>query len=48
MQYGEIAQQGTHSERVTKGGIYADLWERQSGGFITSPVHGARLEGAAG
>ena len=32
---GEIREQGTHGELVQSGGIYADLWARQSGGFIS-------------
>ncbi|RFP87848.1 ABC transporter ATP-binding protein [Rhodobacteraceae bacterium 63075] len=31
---GRIAEQGSHAELLAKGGIYADLWKRQSGGFI--------------
>jgi len=31
---GKIIQQGTHEELVSKGGLYAELWARQSGGFI--------------
>ncbi len=31
---GRIAEQGGHAELLAKGGIYADLWKRQSGGFI--------------
>ncbi len=31
---GKIVEAGTHSELVAHGGIYADLWQRQSGGFI--------------
>ena len=31
---GRIHETGTHAELVAKGGIYADLWSRQSGGFI--------------
>lgn len=31
---GRIAEQGTHSELVRQGGIYAQLWAHQSGGFI--------------
>ena len=35
---GEIREQGTHAELVDSGGIYADLWARQSGGFISDDV----------
>lgn len=31
---GKILEQGTHEELVRNGSLYADLWERQSGGFI--------------
>ncbi len=31
---GRIAEQGSHSELIQKKGIYADLWNHQSGGFI--------------
>ncbi|AMM83332.1 ABC transporter ATP-binding protein [Martelella sp. AD-3] len=31
---GEIIETGTHQELVEAGGIYADLWKRQSGGFL--------------
>ncbi|SSC71320.1 unnamed protein product [Ciceribacter sp. T2.26MG-112.2] len=31
---GRIIETGTHSDLVSKGGIYADLWNRQSGGFL--------------
>ncbi len=31
---GKIVQQGTHSELSQAKGLYADLWKRQSGGFI--------------
>ena len=33
---GRIAEQGTHSELLERGGIYADLWSRQSGGFLAT------------
>lgn len=39
---GRIEEQGTHSELLERGGIYADLWSRQSGGFLgTAGVRGA-------
>jgi ATP-binding cassette subfamily B multidrug efflux pump len=31
---GRIAEQGTHQELIAKGGIYAQLWAHQTGGFI--------------
>lgn len=31
---GNIVEQGTHSELITSGGIYAQLWAHQTGGFI--------------
>lgn len=31
---GRIVEQGTHAELLTVGGRYADLWSRQSGGFL--------------
>ncbi|MEM1318328.1 MAG: ABC transporter ATP-binding protein [Pseudomonadota bacterium] len=31
---GEIIETGTHEELLKKGGLYADLWARQSGGFL--------------
>ena len=46
MDQGEIVEQGTHAQLVASGGLYAQLWARQSGGFIdadddapTEPVH---------
>ena len=31
---GHIAEQGTHDELVAKNGIYAQLWQRQTGGLL--------------
>ena len=31
---GRIVEEGTHDALIAKGGLYADLWARQSGGFI--------------
>ena len=34
MDGGRIVEQGTHAELIRHGGLYARLWERQSGGFL--------------
>ncbi len=34
MDRGRIVETGSHEELVAKGGLYAKLWERQSGGFL--------------
>ncbi|UTF60477.1 ABC transporter ATP-binding protein [Gilvimarinus sp. DA14] len=31
---GRIVEQGSHSELIAKGGLYAQLWAHQSGGFL--------------
>ena len=31
---GKIAEQGSHKELLRKNGVYAKLWNHQSGGFI--------------
>jgi ATP-binding cassette, subfamily B, multidrug efflux pump len=36
MDHGSIVQSGTHTELLERGGLYADLWSHQSGGFIES------------
>ena len=32
---GHIAEQGTHAELLAQNGLYAKLWSRQSGGFLS-------------
>ncbi len=36
MDAGRIVEQGTHSQLVASGGLYSELWARQSGGFLLS------------
>ncbi|MDD9175844.1 ABC transporter ATP-binding protein [Aliivibrio finisterrensis] len=35
MDQGRVVEQGTHQELVALGGIYAQLWNHQTGGFIS-------------
>lgn len=35
---GRIVEQGPHEALIKKGGLYADLWARQSGGFIGTEI----------
>jgi ATP-binding cassette subfamily B multidrug efflux pump len=34
MDKGHIVEEGSHKELLAKGGLYAALWQRQSGGFL--------------
>ena len=38
MDKGEIIEQGTHDELIASNGLYAQLWSRQSGGFLAEEV----------
>lgn len=42
---GRIVEEGTHAQLVARGGVYAGLWARQSGGFL--PARSAPFEDAA-
>ena len=34
MDRGRVIEEGTHDALIAKGGLYAQLWQRQSGGFL--------------
>jgi ATP-binding cassette subfamily B protein len=34
MDEGRVVEEGPHAALLARGGVYADLWERQSGGFL--------------
>jgi ATP-binding cassette subfamily B multidrug efflux pump len=34
MDQGRILEMGSHAELLANGGLYAELWARQSGGFL--------------
>ena len=38
MDEGRVAETGTHAELIARGGLYAELWARQSGGFLAREV----------
>ena len=31
---GRIVEQGSHDELIAQGGLYAQLWSRQTGGYL--------------
>ena len=36
MDKGKVVETGTHAELITHGGLYARLWQRQTGGFVAA------------
>jgi ATP-binding cassette subfamily B multidrug efflux pump len=36
MDQGRIVEEGSHRTLLHKGGLYASLWQRQSGGFLAA------------
>ncbi len=45
MDRGRIVEEGSHDALIKTGGVYAQLWERQSGGFL-APLDGTEPEAA--
>jgi ATP-binding cassette subfamily B multidrug efflux pump len=43
MDQGRIVEQGDHQSLLRQGGIYAQLWQRQSGGFLGMDITPERL-----
>jgi ATP-binding cassette subfamily B multidrug efflux pump len=41
LDHGRIVEEGDHASLIQKGGVYADLWARQSGGFLAEAVAAA-------
>ena len=41
LEAGKIVEEGTHAQLLATGGHYAQLWERQSGGFLDLDVQAA-------
>ncbi|MGU3362830.1 ABC transporter ATP-binding protein [Methylobacterium sp. M6A4_1b] len=44
---GRVIEEGTHAELIAGGGLYARLWERQSGGFLADGLATRPYEAAA-
>ena len=43
---GRIVEEGTHADLIARGGLYASLWARQSGGFLLDTAAGEESEAA--
>ena len=48
MDHGLIVEQGSHHELLGTGGLYAQLWARQSGGFLGMEAENGPARGAGG
>jgi len=40
MDKGRVIEEGTHDDLIANGGLYAQLWQRQSGGFLLEDEQG--------
>jgi len=40
MEHGRIVETGTHAELIARDGLYARLWQRQTGGFVAAELDG--------
>ena len=43
MDQGRIVEEGSHAGLIARGGLYASLWKRQSGGFLAGEASAADL-----
>jgi ATP-binding cassette subfamily B multidrug efflux pump len=48
MEAGRIVEQGSHADLLARGGAYARMWNRQSGGFLDDPREAGRIGYPAG
>jgi ATP-binding cassette subfamily B multidrug efflux pump len=46
MDKGRIVEEGDHRSLLARGGVYARLWERQSGGFLGDDSDGVAYPAA--
>ncbi|MEQ1949938.1 ABC transporter ATP-binding protein [Mesorhizobium sp. CN2-181] len=47
MDKGVVIEEGSHDELLARGGVYARLWQRQSGGFLSDDTAGDPEKAAA-
>ncbi|OJG00484.1 multidrug ABC transporter ATP-binding protein [Rhizobium sp. 58] len=47
LEAGRIVETGSHAELIARTGLYADLWSRQSGGFLADDAEKAGTDEAA-
>jgi ATP-binding cassette, subfamily B, multidrug efflux pump len=44
LDYGQIVEDGSHTDLLARGGIYSRLWSRQSGGFLAEDLDAEAAE----